>query len=90
MHVLLEWIQTCYSHVHVTCMYVLLACTTVRVIRTSTFYKPFMYIHNNVRTLMNKFSPKSLRRIILHNAMHKETISLQGAYSSDIINGYSK
>ena len=37
MHVLLEWIQTCYSYVCVTRMY---DCTC----NTSTFYKTFKYV----------------------------------------------
>ena len=37
-HVLLEWIQTCYSHVHVTCVYDCMC-------NTFTFYKTLiMYI----------------------------------------------
>ena len=70
-----------------TYVYVLLVCKTVRVIHLH-FTKN--YIRNNVRTLMNKIWPDSLTRILLHIARHNETISLQGAYSSDIISGYSK
>ena len=42
--------RMCYSSRYklATCVYMLLACTTISVIHLLTFYKIFIYIHNNV------------------------------------------